>query len=697
MIFCGGPLLRHPGISAFHNDLAIVLKRLGHLDESIAASRRAIGIQPANFEAYNSLGNCLREQRKLPEAVAAYRQAISIQPQAAEVYRNLGIALQEQREFEQATEALRHAVKLRPQFAAAHCDLAKALRDQGLLEEAIRSYRRAIELHPKDPVAYCHLGNVLTEQEQYEQALVMYDRALALDPQYADAYYNRGMALGELGRFNDAITTYEKALLLRPGHVESHYNLGNELRRAGRIAEAISSYQRALAIQPNYVEVFNNLGSILHDHGQAAEAIAYFRQAVKYFPAYQPADDNILYCLTFDPAADWQMLLAEGKRWNDQHAAPMKGQIRPHANDRDPQRRLRIGVVSPDLREHPVGRFMLSLFQCHNLAAVEMFCYSDARFADAMSDQLKSATQHWRDTRKWSDEKLAQSIREDRIDILLDLSLHMSKNRLQVFARKPAPVQATFAGYPGSTGVETIDYRLTDPYLDPPGVGDEFYSEKSIRLPDTFWCNHRMEEYPAVQQAPVVENKFITFGSLNNFCKVNDSILTTWTEVLRQVSNSHLLLFAPDEEARRLALERFDRAGIEPSRIEFVAMQPRLKYLQTYHRIDVGLDTWPYNGHATSFDSFAMGVPVVTLTGPTVVGRAGVSQLTNLGLTELIGNTPEEFIKIAVGLANDVPRLTQIRSELRARMERSPLTDGQRFARGVEAAYRSMWKAWCAA
>ena len=291
---------------------------------------------------------------------------------------------------------------------------------------------------------------------------------------------------------------------------------------------------------------------------------------------------------------------------------------------------------------------------------------------------------------------LAQRIRADRIDILVDLKLHTCGNRLLVFARKPAPIQVSWLGYPGSTGMTAIDYRLSDPDLDPLGMDESVYSEKTIRLPDTFWCYDPLDgrQIP-VTPLPAPTNGFVTFGSLNVFCKVNDALLARWANVLRQVENSRMLILSPSGAHRLRTQECFQQNGIDSDRIEFVANQSRQSYLETYHQVDLGLDTFPYAGHTTSLDSFWMGVPVVTLVGETAVSRAGWCQLSNLRLQELAAQTPEQFAKIAVGLAGDLPRLQALRSTLRQRMEESPLMDAPRFARGIEATYRQMWRTWC--
>jgi predicted O-linked N-acetylglucosamine transferase (SPINDLY family) len=338
---------------------------------------------------------------------------------------------------------------------------------------------------------------------------------------------------------------------------------------------------------------------------------------------------------------------------------------------------------------------MLPIVREHDSGQVEIYFYSDAVDPDFMTGKFRGLADSWRDTASFTHEALAEQIRADQIDILVDLTLHMSGSRLLSFARKPARVQLTYGGYPSSTGLQAMDYRLTDPYLDPPGVGDELYAEQSVRLPDCFWCYVPDGPQPDVSALPSDHVGVITFGCLNNFSKVNDDVLRTWAQVMRHVERSRLLLLAPAGSARQRTLHVLAAQGISPDRVEFTPHQPLASYLKTYDRIDIGLDTFPYNGHTTSLDSFWMGVPVVTLVGRAAVGRAGWSLLSNLGLTELAATHEAQFISTAVELAQDRPRLHRLRHELRSRMLQSPLTDSRRFAGNLESVYRSIWRRWC--
>jgi predicted O-linked N-acetylglucosamine transferase (SPINDLY family) len=301
----------------------------------------------------------------------------------------------------------------------------------------------------------------------------------------------------------------------------------------------------------------------------------------------------------------------------------------------------------------------------------------------------------------WSDEKVAEMVRRDRIDVLVDLAMHLERNRLLVFARKPAPIQLSFAAYPGGVGSSLIDYRLTDPYLDPPGVGDSDYREKSYRLPSTFWCYDAeamtggLDAVPQPGPLPALRNGVVTFGYLGNTRKINEGVLQLWAKVMGRVKDSRLLLLASEGVFRRKVLELLAASGVSGKRVEFAGIMPLQGYLELYQRIDIGFDSFPYNGHTTSLDALWMGVPVVTLAGETVVGRAGVSHSKNLGSPELIAHSPEEYLEIAVDLASDLPRLRDIRGSLRQRLEASPIGDAKGFARGIEGAYREMWRQWC--
>jgi predicted O-linked N-acetylglucosamine transferase (SPINDLY family) len=541
-----------------------------------------------------------------------------------------------------------------------------------------------------------HLLAVIAGQTgRISRAIDYLQAVLRLQPALATAHNNLGNAMREEGRLAEAVASFQEAVRLQPDFLVAHNNLGNALLREGRPDEAGASYQQALRIKPDDANAYLDIGNVYKDQGRLDEAIAAYRTALRLKPDAAHIHSNLVFTLNYHPRYDAQAMQEECARWNRQHAEPLKQFIQPHGNRPDPGRRLRIGYVSPDFRDHVDSYFTVPLFSNHDHRQFEIFCYAGVARPDAVSERLRGHADNWRSTVALSDQQLADLVRGDQIDILVDLKMHTANNRLLMFARKPAPVQVAWLGCPGTTGLPAIDYRLTDPYLDPPGLFDAFYTEESIRLPDTFWCYNPLTDEPPVNALPAGANGVFTFGCLNNFCKVNDDCLQLWARVLQAVPQSGLLLRAPPGRAREHVAALLQQEGIAPSRVEFVTHQRRPDYLKLYHRIDLALDPVPCNGHTTSLDAFWMGVPTLTLVGQTVVGRAGWSQLCNLGLQELAAVTSEQFVELATRLASDLSRLQDLRGTLRQLMQQSPLMDGKRFARNMEQAYRQVWQRWC--
>jgi len=399
--------------------------------------------------------------------------------------------------------------------------------------------------------------------------------------------------------------------------------------------------------------------------------------------------------MQFHGECDAAAILAEARASHDRaRPAGLARPPPPASYDRAPDRRLRIGYVSSDFRVHCQAHFVMPLLAHHDHDRFEILAYSNVQAPDELTARLLAHTDRWSSIAGIDDSEVADHIRADRVDILVDLTMHMAWNRLGVFARKPAPIQACWLAYPGTTGLSAMDVRLSDPFLDPPGGDESVYSERTVRLPDTFWCYDPLTREPAVSPLPARQRGHIVFGSLNNFCKVHPGVLELWARVLRAVERSRLVLLVPPGETQRRTIETFESHGVARDRLELVGYRRRPEYLAAYRDIDVCLDTFPYNGHTTSLDAFWMGVPVVTLVGSTVVGRAGLCQAMNLGLPELVATTADDFVAKAVALCRDLDHLGELRAGLRSRMETSPLMDAPRFARNLEAAYRDMWRAW---
>ncbi|HEY0462709.1 MAG TPA: tetratricopeptide repeat protein, partial [Polyangiaceae bacterium] len=538
---------------------------------------------------------------------------------------------------------------------------ARALSNRGELARAIGHFQCALVQSPSSPELLTDYAVCLRKLKRLPGALRAVDRALALAQDSAVAHRERSAVLTEQGNFDQAQLSAERALALKADYPEAWCELAAALVFNGQLAAGLTAYRRAIALEPN--------NALTHS--------------------------NLAFLLAFDPSSSAQAILNEVEDWARRHAAPFARYQRAHRHTPDPERKLRLGYVSSNFNDHCQALFTLPLLDAHDRTKFELHAFSALSSADRVTARLAAKFDHWTDISGLDAIEAADRIRSREIDILIDLTMHMSTTQLRIFACKPAPVQIAWLAYPGTTGLPTIDYRITDRYLDPTDRPSDPYSEESLVLPDTFWCYQPGVELP-VADLPARGKGHVTFGCLNSFWKLNDVTLRLWATVLERVPGSHLLLLAPEGSARARVLATLELAGIAAERIEFSSRRPRAQYLQLYDQIDICLDALPYNGHTTSLDAFWMGVPVLTLVGQTVVGRAGRSQAMNLGLPELIALTPEVFAAKAAELAGDLDALAELRSGLRQRLERSPLMDAASFARNLEAKYREGWQRWCA-
>jgi protein O-GlcNAc transferase len=679
----------NPDSPESHYALGIALACLADHTGAIAAYQAAVALQPDYADAFNNLGNAHRMLGQMPEAAAAYERAIALRPDYAGAMSNLGTLLNGQAKTTEAMQWLGKAVHLEPLVSAHAVNLAAALCDQRRFADAVPLLRSVLSAEPTHAQAANNLANALQGLGQLREAEAQFEKAISLQPDYADAMNNLGNLCRQLGEFSRAMDWYESAIRASRSFAVAMNNAGCVLRTLGRLDEAEAMLRRALAVDPRLAGLHDNLGNVLKDSGQVEQAIACYRRAIVLDPRAWGTHGNLAYSLSF-ASSDGRAILEECLRWKQQHTADLQTEIRAHANDRTPDRRLRVGYVSPDFREHCQSLFVMPVLSNHDHESFEIFCYSSVERPDRYTKQIAEYADVWREVAALDDASLAKLIREDRIDILVDLTMHMAGGRPLVFARKPAPVQIAWLAYPGTTGMSAIDYRLSDARLDPPGY-ETFYSERTIHLPDSFWCYHPLTDRPAVNQLPAIQSGQINFGCLNNPCKLTDDTLRLWAAVMRALPASTLTVMNPPGAYRQRFLQRFSQHGVDGSRVEFVAYRPRADYLESYHRIDIGLDTFPYNGHTTSLDSFWMGVPVVTRVGQTCVGRGGLSQLFQLDLLELAAGSDEKFITAALGLASDLDRLATLRQQLRPRLRASALMDGRRFTHNLESIFRQTW------
>jgi protein O-GlcNAc transferase len=679
---------------SFHDSLGNAFKSQGRLDEAAASHRRALALRPDFFEAHVNLGNVLKEQGRLDDAVRSYRSALALKPDSAIAHNNLGAALKEQGSARDAEASCRRALALQADYPEAHCNLGVALTEQGRFEEAIICLKRALAIKPDYVNASYNLGNTLWRRGALAEAIAAYEGALALKPNFVEALNNLGAVLCELGRPADAMSIYRRALALKPDFADAHNNLGNALMDQGLLDEAMASFARALALKPGYTDAYSNVGLALTDQGRLEDAAASFEQALALKPDYTDAHSNLLMSQHYAEHISNAERLAAARRFND--SLKQKTPARIFVNDPQPARRLRIGYVSGDFRVHPVGYFLAHVLEAHDQAAIEIFCYSNSMKADAMTHRLQAASDQWRAIVGMADADAAAMIMRDRIDILIDLAGHTGKNRLPLFALRPAPVQASWLGYYGTTGLDAIDYLLMDEAAVPSGEESD-YSETIVRLPFGRFCYAPPDYAPTPSDPPSLQRGFVTFGSFNNLTKMGPNVVALWADVLRAAPGSRLLLkwkSLDDSHVRRGIVAAFEAVGIASERLALRGFSPHPEMLAGYSDIDVALDPFPFGGGLTSCEALWMGVPAVTLPRDRPASRQTAGFLGAVGLGACIASSHDDYVRRAVAFAADRDRLTELRRTLRSRMAASPLCDGALFTPTLEAAYRQMWTRW---
>ncbi|HMD53783.1 MAG TPA: tetratricopeptide repeat protein, partial [Phycisphaerae bacterium] len=512
-----------------------VIKDQKRLSEAIESYRTAIKLQPKYAEAHNNLGNALQESGQFEEALAEIRIAIQLKPDLTEAYNNLGNVLRSQNRLDEAVQEINNAIKLRPNFAPLYNILGSILIAQDRLDEAIAALFNAIKLKADYAEGYINLGIALKERGRLNEAVAAYQAALRHKPDFAEAHNSLGMLLQSQAVIEQAIAEFEAAIKIKPNFIDAYNNLGNAHKSIGRLDTANEVYRKLLKISPEFAVGHNNLGTALLIQGRIDECVAAYRESIKYQPSLAPAHSNLVYAMHFLTDCSPKELYEEHLRWGQMHGEPRKKLIQCHKNNRDPDRRLKIGYVSPDLRGHSVAFFMENLLAQHDAQQFEIFCYADLANPDDVTARLRKLSHHWRDTTRFSDERFAETVRKDGIDILVDLAGHTAGNRLTLFACKPAPIQVTWLGYPDTTGMTAVDYRFTDAYADPPRTAQKFYTEKLIWLKDSFLCYRPLDQAPPVGPAPVLENHgHITFGCFNILSKINVPLAKLWSEILKR-------------------------------------------------------------------------------------------------------------------------------------------------------------------
>ena len=564
-----------------------------------------------------------------------------------------------------------------------------------------KNYRIAIPAFDHAPARQLSAADAVTVAQDYhasgnrERAEQIYGLILGADPENAEALFFTGVLRHQESRYQEALDFMLRGIAKLPGVANLHYNLGKLYDDLERYPEAIVEYRRAIEINPNHILAHNNLGLALREIGQFDLAIESLTRAVVLQPTTQKLVQNLVSTLNYAPDMQPTDIFIAHKHFGQQFERPIARFARRAGENKNSARPLRIGYVSPDFRQHSVAHFIEPVLAAHDKKKFEVFCYYNDTVSDDTTLRIQSLVPHWRVIAELSDHIAARKVQEDQIDILVDLAGHTNRNSLMMFARKPAPVQVTWLGYPNTTGFSCMDYRITDALCDPVGMTDSLHTEKLIRLPDCFSCFTPPAQSPTIGALPARNGGEIMFGSFNYFIKMNEQVIETWARILARVANSRLTLkyrSLNSESVQTVVRAAFAKHGVTRERLVLLGNDAsQLDHLARYNSIDIALDPFPYNGTTTTCDALWMGVPVIALAGRTHVARVGVSQLTNIGLSELIAADVDSYVDIAVALANDLPRLTQLRGSLRERMKTSPLMDAPRFTRNLERAFHEMW------
>jgi protein O-GlcNAc transferase len=604
------------------------------------------------------------EAGRLAAAETGYRAVLAREPGHPQANNNLAILLRRARRREEAVVCLRQAVAAWPEDAGVRSNLACTLSDQGRVALAIAAIRVALALSPEAPGSWFNAGNLLKSAQNPRGAWTAYRRAIRLNPDMGEALSN----------------------------------LGDSQREEGALTQAVESYMAAIRARPDLPQPFVNLGEALKEQGRITEAIGILQKGLEHHPDMALMRSNLLLTLHYSAWVPPEVIARAHAHWNERHARPFFDGRKRFANDRDPDRRLRVGYVSADFRRHACAYFIEPLLREHDRGAVEVLCYATSPQRDDMTLRMETLADGWRSLADLDDTAAAALVESDRVDLLVDLAGHTAGCRPLLFARRPAPVQVAWLGYPDTTGMPAVGWRLTDAVADPPGDAEDRHAERLVRLPHGFLAFQPPVDAGPVAELPALANGFVTFGSFNSLAKVTPEVVRVWSALLARAPSARLLLKSrgfEDVAVRKAVLEDFVRRGVRPERVELMAPTETVAdHLRAYDRLDVALDPFPYNGTTTTCEALWMGVPVITLAGRHHVARVGAGLLTRCGLEALVTRDEAGYVEAAAALAGDLARLSELRRGMRARLEVSALLDHRGFARSVEGAYRAMWRDW---
>ena len=706
----------------FLRELAEVFFQKKELESAGQQVRRALEMESDSPEALVLLGRILAEKDEKHAALDAFQDALRIRKDYAEGFSHYATALQKFGRGKDAISQIRKACALEPDSVEFQTNLAMLLEQNARYVDALAAYGKAARMNPNVGFVWFRQGKLLNGLTRYAEAIPVLENAISIPGQSGSFYYEYGVALHKTNRFQEALDQYDKALAmgcntaalhcnrgviykdfrrggdavmafyaavkLDPTNVSYLNNLGAAAFELGLNSEALECFEQAVEKNPNLPTARNNMGNLLKDRARGMDALPHYKKSMELNPEDRDPQNNFLLCHMYIPDMDPKVVFEEHKKWgiSTSKKFPSAFKFKPRATGA----KIRVGFLSADLCHHPVAHFIEPIFRGYDRERFEFVAYGDQRKSDEFSARFAKQVDLWRETSSYDDRALAKLIHEDRMDILFELAGHTAYNRLGVFALKPAPLQVSYLGYPGTTGLPTIDFRITDAFADPQGTTEHLHIEKLIRVPECAWCFEPDASAPEVEPLPALKNGFVTFGCFNNMAKLNPALFETWAEILLRVPGSHLRLKArtlTDDGVRKELKSYFTERGIEEDRLDFFGHTKKIAdHLNHYHSVDIALDSFPYHGTTTTCEAMWMGCPVVTRAGKTHVSRVGVSLLTAVGLQEFITDTREAYIEKVVALAGQTERLQELRGGMRDRLRQSVLMDEKRFVQGFEKA-----------
>lgn len=672
--------------------LGVISNQRGNYQAGIKFIRQAIELKKDYGDAYFSLGNICASRNNLDDAVENYSTALSFKPGAPEILFNLANTYKEKEEPDKAVTFYQRAISLKPDYVKAHINLGVAYLEQGDVDNAVKTFQKALFYDRGSFEALNNLGNILRKRGLYGEAGHYFRQALSRDPHNAVIHYNIGVILEDQGKLDQAEESYRKAFTLRPDYIEAYNSLGDLYIRRGLPSKAEATYKEAIRRQEDSATSFKNLADAFKEQGRLQLALEWYRKALLLKDDYHTCHSELLLSLNYLPEISQAEIYSESLKWAARHATAKVGSSGCFRDVTKDGARLRVGYVSPDFKRHSMVAFIEPLVRGHNRRNVEVFLFSNVSRPDEITGRIKAQAENWLSIAGRNDDEVADEIRRNKIDILVDLTGHTGEGRLLLFARKPAQVQVTWLGYVNTTGLAAYDYFLADATSVPVG-DDELYTESVFRLPRCFFCYQPPGTDLPVGESPVNHVGRITYGSLNNLVKINPQVIDLWAQILKKSENSHLVMvnkqFA-DDNVRNRYMEKFVSRDIGEERIEMIPGLPHADFLAVHNKIDIALDPFPFNGLFTSCDSLRMGVPVITLRGRNFAGRMGASLMTSMGLQELVAENRQDYVQKAVSLAEDINRLNALRKTTRQRLYESPVCDIPQFVGSLESAYFKM-------